>query len=100
MGGGALAALAVLFVGMTVLSQHLFRGVRLDLTEHRLYTVTPGTRRITGRAMSKRSTSKPIAARTDTNMTHRATRSCGVAAVAETLGTGNCGAGPGFGPTA
>jgi ABC-type uncharacterized transport system involved in gliding motility auxiliary subunit len=45
-GGGALIALAVLFVGLTVLSNQLLRGVRLDLTEHRLYTLTPGTRHI------------------------------------------------------
>ena len=45
-GGGALIALGVLFVGLTVLGSQLLRGVRLDLTEHRLYTVTPGTRHI------------------------------------------------------
>jgi ABC-type uncharacterized transport system involved in gliding motility auxiliary subunit len=45
-GGGALIALAVLFVGLTVLSNQLLRGVRLDLTEHRQYTLTPGTRHI------------------------------------------------------
>ena len=45
-GGAALIALGVLFVGLTVLSDHVLRGARLDLTEHRLYTVTPGTRHI------------------------------------------------------
>jgi ABC-type uncharacterized transport system involved in gliding motility auxiliary subunit len=45
-GGGALIALGVLFVGLTVLSNQLLRGARLDLTEHRLYTLTPGTRHI------------------------------------------------------
>jgi gliding motility-associatede transport system auxiliary component len=45
-GAGALIALGVLFVGLTVLSDHVLRGARLDLTEHRLYTVTPGTRHI------------------------------------------------------
>jgi ABC-type uncharacterized transport system involved in gliding motility auxiliary subunit len=45
-GSGALVALGVLFVGLTVLSDHVLRGVRLDLTEHRMYTVTPGTRHI------------------------------------------------------
>jgi gliding motility-associatede transport system auxiliary component len=45
-GAGALIALAVLFVGLTVLSNQLLRGVRLDLTEHRQYTLTPGTRHI------------------------------------------------------
>jgi ABC-type uncharacterized transport system involved in gliding motility auxiliary subunit len=46
MGGAALAALAVLFVGLTVLSSQWLRGVRLDLTEHRMYTLTAGTRHI------------------------------------------------------
>jgi len=45
-GGGALVALGVLFVGLTVLSSQLLRGVRLDLTEHHMYTLTPGTRHI------------------------------------------------------
>ena len=45
-GGGALVALGVLFVGLTVLSSQLLRGARLDLTQHRLYTLTPGTRHI------------------------------------------------------
>ncbi len=45
-GGEALIALGVLFVGLTVLSNQLVRGVRLDLTEHRMYTLTPGTRHI------------------------------------------------------
>ena len=45
-GGGALIAIGALFVGLTVLSNQLLRGIRLDLTEHRLYTVTPGTRHI------------------------------------------------------
>jgi len=46
MGGAALAALGVLFVGLTVLSGQLLRGARLDLTEHRMYKVTSGTRHI------------------------------------------------------
>ena len=46
MGGGALIALGVLFIGLTVLGNQWLRGARLDLTEHRLYTVTPGTRHI------------------------------------------------------
>jgi ABC-type uncharacterized transport system involved in gliding motility auxiliary subunit len=46
MGGAALAALAVLFVAATVLSNQWLRGARLDLTEHRMYTLTPGTRHI------------------------------------------------------
>ena len=46
MGGAALAALAVLFVALTVLSNQWLRGARLDLTEHRMYTLTSGTRHI------------------------------------------------------
>ena len=42
----------------------------------------------------------PIAAITERNTTARAVTSDGVAAVSEIEGTGNCGAGPGFGPTA
>lgn len=45
-GGGALVALGILFVGLTVLSSQLLRGVQLDLTEHHMYTLTPGTRHI------------------------------------------------------
>jgi ABC-type uncharacterized transport system involved in gliding motility auxiliary subunit len=45
-GGGALIALGVLFVGLTVLGTQLLRGARLDVSEHRLYTVTAGTRHI------------------------------------------------------
>ncbi len=62
--------------------------------------LVPLTRLTTGRAISIRSTNSPIATITDRNITQRAISSCGVAAVADTLGTGNCGAGPGFGPTA
>ena len=53
-----------------------------------------------GRAISSRSTNRPIAAITDTNIAQRVISSCGVVAVAEMFGTRNCGAGPGFGPTA
>ena len=45
-GSGALAALAVLFVGLTVLTGFALRGARLDLTEHRMYSISPGTQRI------------------------------------------------------
>jgi ABC-type uncharacterized transport system involved in gliding motility auxiliary subunit len=48
LGRGALLALAVLFIGVTVLSTWLLRGWRLDLTENHLYTVAPGTQRIIG----------------------------------------------------
>lgn len=46
LGRGALVAVAALFVGLTLLSTYLLRGVRLDLTENRLYTIAPGTERI------------------------------------------------------
>jgi ABC-type uncharacterized transport system involved in gliding motility auxiliary subunit len=46
LGGGALLALALLFVGLTLLFNHALRGWRLDLTENRLYTTAPGTDRI------------------------------------------------------
>ena len=46
LGGGALLALALLFIGLTVLFGHAFRGWRLDLTQNHLYTTAPGTDRI------------------------------------------------------
>ena len=58
------------------------------------------TRRTTGRAIPMRRMNSPIAAISDTNAIPRAVISRGVAAVSEVEGTGNCGAGPGFGPTA
>jgi ABC-type uncharacterized transport system involved in gliding motility auxiliary subunit len=47
-GSGALtlAVLAVLFIGLIILSNYGLRGMRLDLTENRLYTLSPGTRHI------------------------------------------------------
>lgn len=39
----ALAVLAVLFVAATMLSGTLFKNLRVDLTENRLYTLSPGT---------------------------------------------------------
>ena len=47
-GSGALtlAVLAVLFIGLIVLSNYGLRGLRADLTENRLYTLSPGTRHI------------------------------------------------------
>ena len=42
----ALIALIVLFVALTMLSNGLFRGMRLDLTENGLYTLSKGTRNI------------------------------------------------------
>jgi ABC-type uncharacterized transport system involved in gliding motility auxiliary subunit len=45
-GAGALIALAVLFIGITLLINFFVRGVRLDLTESKLYSIAPGTERI------------------------------------------------------
>lgn len=42
--GLGLLALAVLFIALVILSNQLLRGQRLDLTENRLYTLSPGTR--------------------------------------------------------
>lgn len=46
LGGGALAALALIFAGVTILLGHALRGWRIDLTQNHLYTVAPGTKRI------------------------------------------------------
>jgi ABC-type uncharacterized transport system involved in gliding motility auxiliary subunit len=46
LGGGTVLALALLFVGLTVLSNYALRGWRLDLTQNRLYTTAPGTDRV------------------------------------------------------
>jgi ABC-type uncharacterized transport system involved in gliding motility auxiliary subunit len=46
LGGGALLALAVLFVGLTMVFDATLRGARLDLTENRLYSLAPGTVRM------------------------------------------------------
>jgi ABC-type uncharacterized transport system involved in gliding motility auxiliary subunit len=46
LGTGAIAVLGVLFVALTVLSANLLRGLRLDLTQNRLYTIAPGTQKI------------------------------------------------------
>ncbi len=46
LGGGALIALALLFIGLTVLFNYSLRGWRLDLTQNHLYTTAPGTDRI------------------------------------------------------
>lgn len=45
---GALLALAVLFIGITILITFVLRGARLDLTESNLYSIAPGTARIVG----------------------------------------------------
>ncbi len=41
-----LAALAVLFIALVMLNNTLLRGVRFDLTENNLYTVSKGTRNV------------------------------------------------------
>ncbi|MBV8877516.1 MAG: Gldg family protein [Gammaproteobacteria bacterium] len=46
LGGGTLLALALLFIGLTVLFNYALRGWRLDLTQNRLYTTAPGTDRV------------------------------------------------------
>jgi len=43
LGGGALLALALLFIGLTILFGHVLRGWRVDLTQNHLYTTAPGT---------------------------------------------------------
>ena len=48
LGGGGLIALAVLFVGVTLLANTVLRGWRVDLTQNRLYTLAPGTEHIVG----------------------------------------------------
>ena len=60
----------------------------------------PETLATTGRATAIRRTNSPIAAIIDRNATQRAATSLGVAAVSDVDGIANCGAGPGFGPTA
>jgi ABC-type uncharacterized transport system involved in gliding motility auxiliary subunit len=44
--GGALAVLAVLLVAVILISDVLFRGARVDLTQGRLYTLSQGTKNI------------------------------------------------------
>jgi len=46
LGGGALLALALIFIGLIILFDHVMRGWRVDLTENRLYTTAPGTANI------------------------------------------------------
>lgn len=48
LGGGALIALALLFIGLTIVFASLLRGWRVDLTQNGLYTVAPGTEKILG----------------------------------------------------
>ena len=46
LGLGGLAALAVLFLGVVMLSNLGLRGVRFDLTQNRLYTLSRGTKQV------------------------------------------------------
>ena len=45
-GIGGLVALAVLFLGVVMLSNVGLRGMRIDLTQNRLYTLSPGTQQV------------------------------------------------------
>lgn len=45
-GASALVALAILFIGVTILIMFSLRAMRLDLTESRMYSLAPGTQRI------------------------------------------------------
>jgi ABC-type uncharacterized transport system involved in gliding motility auxiliary subunit len=45
-GATALVALALLFIGVTILISFVLRGARIDLTESNLYSLAPGTQRI------------------------------------------------------
>jgi ABC-type uncharacterized transport system involved in gliding motility auxiliary subunit len=45
-GVGGLIALAVLFLAVVMLSNVGLRGIRVDLTQNRLYTLSPGTRQV------------------------------------------------------
>jgi ABC-type uncharacterized transport system involved in gliding motility auxiliary subunit len=45
-GIGGLIALAALFLGVVMLSNVGLRGARVDLTQNKLYTLSPGTRQV------------------------------------------------------
>src|SRR5450631_3976310 len=45
-GVGGLIALAVLFLGVVMLSNVSLRSMRMDLTQNRLYTLSPGTQQV------------------------------------------------------
>jgi ABC-type uncharacterized transport system involved in gliding motility auxiliary subunit len=47
-GATALVALALLFIGVTILITFVLRGARIDLTESKLYSLAPGTEKIVG----------------------------------------------------
>ena len=46
LGASSLLLLAIAFVIAAIVSNQLFKGVRIDLTENRLYTLSEGTKRI------------------------------------------------------
>jgi ABC-type uncharacterized transport system involved in gliding motility auxiliary subunit len=46
LGGATLLAVALLFIGLTVLFNYTLRGWRADLTQNHLYTIAPGSDRI------------------------------------------------------
>ncbi|MEO0998899.1 MAG: GldG family protein, partial [Pseudomonadota bacterium] len=46
LGVASLLLLAVAFVAAVIVSNQLLKGVRIDLTENRLYTLSDGTKRI------------------------------------------------------
>jgi ABC-type uncharacterized transport system involved in gliding motility auxiliary subunit len=46
LGVGGLLALAVLFLAVVMLSNVGLRGMRLDLTQNKLYTLSPGTQQV------------------------------------------------------
>jgi ABC-type uncharacterized transport system involved in gliding motility auxiliary subunit len=46
LGWGAVAALALTFIGLTIIFNYSLAGWQLDLTQNRLYTISPGTDRI------------------------------------------------------
>src|SRR6185437_2010422 len=46
LGWGAVIALALTFIGLTIVFNYSLAGWQLDLTQNRLYTISPGTDRI------------------------------------------------------
>jgi gliding motility-associatede transport system auxiliary component len=46
LGWGAVLALALTFIGLTIVFNYSLAGWQLDLTQNRLYTISPGTDRI------------------------------------------------------
>jgi ABC-type uncharacterized transport system involved in gliding motility auxiliary subunit len=46
LGWGAVLALALTFIGLTILFNYSLAGWQLDLTQNRLYTISPGTDRV------------------------------------------------------